>query len=281
MIIIYKILGYNFARVDHLSNTKDGSICLYYKYLLPLKLVDTLYLQECVNIFDGKTRDKTCNFISPYRSPAKQNMNLKIWLRFLNSTWNTLQTKVHFRLMMNWFCDWWWIGFVVVYSSLISSLDLCQSSSPSQISDTPRTGSEYVQNLSSDFVEWSCAVVITTTLRGQITTIAILGDFHASMQGWHQNNITILEGSGININTSQFSLIQMKQEPRHILNNLVSCIDIIATSQPELIMYFGIHPSPHPIVTMKWVFQNSVSNFLSLLLQTISLVLSANNWWYS
>ena len=49
--------------------------------------------------------------------------------------------------------------------SLISSRDHCQRSSPSRISDTPRAGFEPVQNLSSGFVEWSCAVVITTIPR--------------------------------------------------------------------------------------------------------------------
>ena len=47
--------------------------------------------------------------------------------------------------------------------SLISSLDHCQRSSPSRISNTPRAEFEPVQNLSSGLVEWICAVVITTT----------------------------------------------------------------------------------------------------------------------
>ena len=51
--------------------------------------------------------------------------------------------------------------------SPISSRDHCQRSSPSRISDTPRAGFEPAQNLSSDFVDWSCAVVITTTPRRQ------------------------------------------------------------------------------------------------------------------
>ena len=45
--------------------------------------------------------------------------------------------------------------------SLISSRDHCQRSSPSWSSDTPRAG--FALNLSSGLVEWSCAVVITTT----------------------------------------------------------------------------------------------------------------------
>ena len=47
--------------------------------------------------------------------------------------------------------------------SLISSWDHCQRSSPSRISDRLRAGFEPAQNLSSGLVEWSCAVVITTT----------------------------------------------------------------------------------------------------------------------
>ena len=49
--------------------------------------------------------------------------------------------------------------------NLISSRDHCQRSSPLQISDTPRAGFEPAQNLSSDLIEWSCAVVINTTPR--------------------------------------------------------------------------------------------------------------------
>ena len=49
--------------------------------------------------------------------------------------------------------------------SLISRRDHCQRSSPSRISDTRRVGFEPLQNVSSDFVERSCEVVITTTPR--------------------------------------------------------------------------------------------------------------------
>ena len=63
-------------------------------------------------------------------------------------------------MMINWFCDMVdrWKVF-----SLISSRDHCHRSSPSRISDKPRAGFEPAQNLSSGLVEWSCAVVITTT----------------------------------------------------------------------------------------------------------------------
>ena len=49
--------------------------------------------------------------------------------------------------------------------NLISSRHHCQRSSPSQNYDTPRAEFEPVQSLSLGFVEWSCAVAITTTPR--------------------------------------------------------------------------------------------------------------------
>ena len=77
--------------------------------------------------------------------------------RFINAV-----HLAHAQMMMNCFC-----GMVDRRKrfSLISSRDHCQISSPSRISHTPRAGFEPAQNLSSGLVEWSCAVVITTTPR--------------------------------------------------------------------------------------------------------------------
>ena len=63
-------------------------------------------------------------------------------------------------MMMNCFC-----GMVEQWKtfSLIFSRDHCQRFSPLRISDTACARFEPAQNLSSGFVEWSCAVVITTT----------------------------------------------------------------------------------------------------------------------
>ena len=63
-------------------------------------------------------------------------------------------------MMMNCFCGMveWRKAF-----SIISSWDHCQRPSTLRISDTSQAGFEHAQNLSSDLVKWSCAVVITTT----------------------------------------------------------------------------------------------------------------------
>ena len=65
-------------------------------------------------------------------------------------------------MMMNCFCSM--VDRRKAFS-LISSRDHCQRSSPSRISDTPPAGFEPAQNLSSGLIEWSCAIVITTTSR--------------------------------------------------------------------------------------------------------------------
>ena len=62
--------GYNVVRADHPSNTKKGGVCIYFKNSLPLKVLDIQLLQECIN-FEIKIADKTCNFISLYRSPSQ------------------------------------------------------------------------------------------------------------------------------------------------------------------------------------------------------------------
>ena len=69
--------------------------------------------------------------------------------------------------MMNYFCGMvdWWKAF-----SLISNRGHCQRSSPSRISDMLWTGCEPAENLISGFVEWICAVVITTMPQCKYTT---------------------------------------------------------------------------------------------------------------
>ena len=87
-------------------------------------------------------------------------------------------------IMMNCFC-----GMVDQRKalSLISSWDHCQRSSPSRIFDMPQAGFESVQNLSSGFVEWSCAVVITTTpgcQNGSKSRISNYGNIYGTMLNW-------------------------------------------------------------------------------------------------
>ena len=75
---------------------------------------------------------------------------------------------------------WWMNSFCGMADgrkavSLVSKRNHCQRSSSSRISDMPRTGFEPAQNLSSGFVEWSYALVITTTTRRQKVAVEVAG----------------------------------------------------------------------------------------------------------
>ena len=43
-----EIAGYNLIRDDHPSNSKRGGVCVYYKSLLPFRVINEKYLQESI-----------------------------------------------------------------------------------------------------------------------------------------------------------------------------------------------------------------------------------------
>ena len=57
---------------------------------------------------------------------------------------------------------------------------------------------------------------------------------------------TRFEGSTIESITSQFGLHQLINEPTHLLQNSSSCIDLIFTSQSNIVVESGVHPSYNP-----------------------------------
>ena len=58
--------GSDLIRADHPSNTKRGGVCIYYRNLLPLKLINIHYLNECVS-FEIKLGERIYNLVSLYR----------------------------------------------------------------------------------------------------------------------------------------------------------------------------------------------------------------------
>ena len=50
----------------------------------------------------------------------------------------------------------------------------------------------------------------------------------------------------MDMTTSHFGLTHILGKLTHILNSSASCIDLIFTSQPNLVMYSGIDSSLHP-----------------------------------
>ena len=74
----------------------------------------------------------------------------------------------------------------------------------------------------------------------------IIVDFNAKSCNWYSHDKTSFEGSTIESINSQFGLYQLINEPTHLLQNSSSCIDLIFTSQPNIVVESGVHPSLHP-----------------------------------
>ena len=79
----------------------------------------------------------------------------------------------------------------------------------------------------------------------------IIGDFNAKSKDWCSNDITSFEGSEHDFLTAQFELSQiinshiLKHKPTHILHNSRSFIDLIFTSQPNMVIESGLHAFFH------------------------------------
>ena len=99
----------------------------------------------------------------------------------------------------------------------------------------------------------------TLAQRNPFLTV-VIGDYNAKSKSWCSQDSANFEGIIIDNLTSQFGLSQMIKEATHILEFSSSCIDLIFTTQPNLVVEFGIHPSLYPnchyqIVFAKFILQ--------------------------
>ena len=75
--------------------------------------------------------------------------------------------------------------------------------------------------------------------------LVALGDFNAKLTTSVQMTKLFLKEIKIEYITSQFGLSQIINEPMYILDTSRSCIDLIFTSQPDLVIKSGVHRSLH------------------------------------
>ena len=68
-------------------------------------------------------------------------------------------------------------------------------------------------------------------------------EFNRNFKNWLSQDKTSFEGKIIQSITSQFGLYQLINEPTHLLKNSSLCIDLIFTSQPNLVVELDVHPS--------------------------------------
>ena len=78
-----------------------------------------------------------------------------------------------------------------------------------------------------------------------------MGDFSARSSNWCKYDISNNEGVQIDSVTSTHGLEQLISEPAHILSNSSSCIDLIFTNQPNLVLTVVLIPLFILIATIK------------------------------
>ena len=90
--------------------------------------------------------------------------------------------------------------------------------------------------------------------------LAAIGDFiNAKRRHWYSQDTNTFEEISIDNVASQFGLHQIIKEPLHIPENSSSCIDLVFTSLPTLIVDSGTHhavyPNCHQIICAKFNVQ--------------------------
>ena len=88
----------------------------------------------------------------------------------------------------------------------------------------------------SDFDE----LLSKTASSNSLFTI-ILGDFNARSSTWWKEDKTTTEGTHLEALTSLHNFDQLISEHTHTLSNSSSCIDLILTNQPNLVVNCGTH----------------------------------------
>ena len=73
-----EIPGYDLFRVHQPSNTKWSDVCIYYRNALPLKILVTQYLQDCIN-FEIRIGSKLCGFVSLCRLPSQSQDDFEVF----------------------------------------------------------------------------------------------------------------------------------------------------------------------------------------------------------
>ena len=65
--------------------------------------------------------------------------------------------------------------------------------------------------------------------------VVAIGDFNARSTSWSINEKSNYEGIKIDFVASEYDVKQVINEPINLLDNYFSCVDLIFTSQPNLI----------------------------------------------
>ena len=76
-------------------------------------------------------------------------------------------------------------------------------------------------------------------------SVIIIGDFNCHSIQWRENDIDNNEGKLFEPITSDLGLHQLISEPTHLLGDSKSCVGLIFSDQPNLVIEYGVHPLLH------------------------------------
>ena len=97
--------------------------------------------------------------------------------------------------------------------------------------------------------------------------VVVIGDFNAKLKNWYKKKAKCsFEGNIIENVTWQFGLQQVIKESTHVLDNSSSCIDLVFTSQENLVIKSGVHPSRIQIAITRLFIQNLTCRLFTLLI---------------
>ena len=104
--------------------------------------------------------------------------------------------------------------------------------------------------------------------------LVVIGDLNAKSKNWYPLDRTTCEGNIIETINSHFGLHQLIHDPTHILRISSSCIDLIFTSQPNMVVNSGVHSSLHANCHHQIVFAKfDLKVYLSSTVRTRSMAL--------
>ena len=85
--------------------------------------------------------------------------------------------------------------------------------------------------------------LITDIYSRKADFVMMIGDFNAKSYNWSINDTTTPEGSQLDSIASLYGMKELISEPTHISQQSSSCIDLIFTNQPNIVMDSGVDSS--------------------------------------
>ena len=93
------------------------------------------------------------------------------------------------------------------------------------------------QNFLSNF-----STILSDTATNNSLFFIILGDFHILSLAWWTNEKITTEFTKLEFLTTVPGFHQLISQPTHLMHHLSSCLDLIFTDQPNLIVDSSVHP---------------------------------------